>query len=497
IKTPTSAIQEASNIAASYPATLPRSSAEQKVKPITPANGSANGSAIANTDLKQNLSPTSPQTTLLNVATPAAAAPSKQVQPVVRRQQTASQPVSFPPATDCGCTDHYPHEVAKATFQMHPRALFMTIFGEEDAPGLGSAALVAQRQRGSEGLKAVRWERKPGTAENDISGWTKRELDYFVRAGIYPKAACHEEQTLVKVLDGRLYTVNTSVKTPKVPLGESFIVLCNLGDGKSQLLMTTKVHWIKRGLLSGQVEKFSFDGQQDFGKKLIAEILNQLPAASSTNAYQASLTASVSSQEVRQISFAGDLERSSAGVKKLKPVVETGASQSVPETRDTSWVGLLNSFLDWVNSLGSNTLSTSSPVENAVRSSSNHGISVLGLFSLVVVLLVACSISFTSFYWAAVTNANLDRTLLTLAIVGNNRAPAYPGAMRADWMAPSPAVSSTGVDKSSEQYRRAKMAELRSKAAELHLLLSNLEDEFRQLSDVLGDSGDLDKSSPK
>ncbi|KXS12495.1 hypothetical protein M427DRAFT_59431 [Gonapodya prolifera JEL478] len=383
---------------------------------------------------------------------------------------------AFPAPTTCGCTDHHVHTVLRATFPTTPRALLLSIFGEEDAPGKGAAWCAAQRGRGSEVVALPKWDRK--TIDAGPEGWTRRAIDYFVKVPMYPRTPSREEQTLVKAGPG-LYVVDTVVRTPKVPLGDTFSIACkycitSLGNGQSQLLITTKLDWSRRSLLSGQIEKAAIEGQVDYGKRVQTEIMNQLGSASTIAPPAAN------------------------GTIRAPPTVTAARLPSHTDRTgpESAWDRLVTAFLNWLTYLLTSATSTTSDDVTSTRSRrrSRDGISMFGIAVVMAVLAVACSVTFTSLYWASVTNANLDRTMLALAVVNNNRGPAnYLAAGRDVAGAAGVPRVPLFMDSSAPaeaDLGRAKVAELRKRAAEVHVLLADLEKDIGELTGAGAGSGE-------
>ncbi|KXS14283.1 hypothetical protein M427DRAFT_57759 [Gonapodya prolifera JEL478] len=453
--------------------TLPRvtdgSTAGKKRRPSDPGRG-------ASPSLNPVVSPSAvPSIPPITGAAGAAPAPTKggSTRPIT---VTPPPRPAFPAPTTCGCTDHLAHTVLRATFPTTPRALLLSIFGEEDAPGNGAAWCAAQRARGSEVVALPKWDRK--TINAGPEGWTRRAIDYFVKVPMYPRTPSREEQTLVKAGPG-LYVVDTVVRTPKVPLGDTFSIACkycitSLGNGQSQLLVTTKLEWSRRSLLSGQIEKAAIEGQVDYGKRVQTEIMNQLGSTSS----MASLLAAPAAN----------------GTIPAPPTVIAARLPSHTDRTgpESAWDRLVTAFLDWLTYLLTSATSDDATSTRS-RRRSRDGISMFGIAVVMGVLAVACSVTFSSLYWASVTNANLDRTMLALAVVNNNRGPVnYLGARR-------DAVGAAGVPRvplfmdsgapAEANLGRAKVAELRKRAAELHLLLADLEGDIGELTGASAGAG--------
>ncbi|KAJ3409946.1 hypothetical protein HDV05_004145 [Chytridiales sp. JEL 0842] len=177
-------------------------------------------------------------------------------------------------AVSCGCTSHPEHLVVNQVVPLDIQDLIQAVFQENGSVCVKRAHTV----RETENLHVGPW------SVNGEGVWDSRDLTYnpSFKMPMMSKTTtpASEHQKVVagsQNPDSLFLVVDAAAKTPKVPYGEMFTVinrycLTHEGPGKARLRISTKVDFVKKLMLKGQIEGGSIDGSKGFGTELVKQL---------------------------------------------------------------------------------------------------------------------------------------------------------------------------------------------------------------------------------
>ncbi|KAJ3116244.1 hypothetical protein HDU96_010101 [Phlyctochytrium bullatum] len=173
----------------------------------------------------------------------------------------ASEPVR------CTCETHLEHLIAFELFPLDVSELFFTLFGDVNIPHGSTSWIEAHKKRETEAIKIGKWGPGSPKSANSLMQGQSREITYNV--------GCKMPMSIFETrFNSITFSVETVSRTPKVPFGESFVVVsryCLMQEGikKSRLRVTARVEFSKKVMLKDRIEAAVIEGVQAFNAAVV------------------------------------------------------------------------------------------------------------------------------------------------------------------------------------------------------------------------------------